>query len=100
MGYEGEDTENGQMCIMGGCKYHANQKRYKVYPFPSDQNMAEKWIERLAIPSKLFDSTPSAVVCCNHFHEHDFERNNKRKKILKSTAVPTLNLQRDRTSNS
>jgi hypothetical protein len=34
----------------------------------------------------------SAIVCYSHFHEHDFERNNKKKKILKSSAVPSLHL--------
>ena len=91
-----EDSENGPTCIVSGCKfrYNANSKRFKVYQFPTDPEMIEKWLEKLQIPSKIWNHMPesSAIVCYSHFHEHDFERNNKKRKLLKSTAVPSLHL--------
>ena len=91
-----EDLENGPICIVSGCKfrYNANSKRFKVYQFPTDQEMIDKWLEKLQIPAKIWNQMPesSAIVCYSHFHEHDFERNNKKKKLLKATAVPSLHL--------
>ena len=91
---------------MSGCnfKYNSNQKRFKVYPFPTTHEMIVKWLQKLKIPN--FSPSPDAVVCYRHFHEHDIVPSHTRnksgnlriKKVLKPSAVPSLHLKNDESS--
>ena len=56
---------------------------YRLYVFPKNQKMRQKWTEILKVPPGL---AGSSKICSRHFEDECFEGNRK----LKTNAKPTL----------
>ena len=92
---ENSDTP---VCIVSGCKYKCKTDKF-TYNLPESQEIWSKWLKRLNRPSSYRPSS-NVVICYKHFHEHDFMMSYKTmkngvaklKRILKPTAIPSLQL--------
>ena len=85
-------------CSIFGCK-ELSGGNYKLYSFPKEQEMRDKWIRACGRADKRVGV--DAVVCAKHFSECQFERNimfeltqrvAKTHRGLKKDAVPDLHL--------
>ena len=90
--------KNGEpSCIVPGCKFQCKSDKY-TYPLPESKEIWMKWLEKLERPN--FEASSTSVICYKHFHDHDYmfghvmtqNGNVKLKKILKPTAIPSLEL--------
>ena len=83
-------------CIVPSC--NSKCKTSKVYPLPTAKEVWKKWFQKINRPN--FKPSPTSVICYRHFHEHDYIFSHfthpngsvKRKRILKPTAIPSLQL--------
>ena len=76
-GYSGSKQVKTKYCV-----------EYRLYVFPKNQKMRQKWTEILKVPPGL---AGSSQICSRHFEDECFEGNNGRKnRKLKTNAKPTL----------
>ncbi|KAK7602116.1 hypothetical protein V9T40_009557 [Parthenolecanium corni] len=97
-------TKGGSYCAVAECnnssvKAHKNNLILTFHRFPKDERKKE-WLNRCKRMDKInLDRSNNYYVCSAHFDEEDYEpdlraklMNEPRKRRLKSTAIPHLNL--------
>ena len=76
-------------CLLKHCGFSSKSSSGSS-PFPSNQEYAQKWAQALQIQNVKLHQR----LCHSHFDPvNDFHRGDNGFKRLKSTAVPSINLQ-------
>jgi hypothetical protein len=77
-----------RICAVPGCRNRYSCKDSKVHTMPKDECLKAEWMK--AVPDLGSSKSKLPTVCSLHFKCSDYS--GKLKKYLKSTAVPSLNL--------
>ncbi|KAJ8964436.1 hypothetical protein NQ314_004915 [Rhamnusium bicolor] len=91
-------------CAVVTCNVDNQSKNYNrdlmFFHFPKDDNLSKQWLQACKRDHKV--NILNARICPLHFDKENYERNlkeellgltlNKRQRLLKPDAIPTLNL--------
>ena len=88
---------------MPDCAFVHCRENNNLYSLPKSKELRDKWLEQI---NRLnYTPTVNTRICITHFDENSFESEiddrgrNRKRKILKEFAYPTLNLKKDEKSN-
>ena len=59
-------------CSAGICRsnYKGEKEKVKIYPFPSDPESIQMWVNALVPPNKLTEVTVNMAVCIKYWPEN------------------------------
>lgn len=87
-------------CIIAGCS-NTYKDGVSFHRFPKDESIKKIWIKKVRLTrAKWTGPSPSSSLCSEHFTDSDYEDSGshysqfgmKKKKMLKSTAIPNVSL--------
>ena len=86
-------------CVVAGCSKTTKDDGVSLHLFPRGENVRRMWIAKVKLTrAKWSGPSESSVMCSAHFKEDDFDSGLHsqfaiaRKRTLKSSAVPTIQL--------